>query len=223
MKRAVTAAIFTVLILAGCNGSQGEQEVSNPTATPAATTLPATPTPSPVVQAECPKPTACPGPTACPPAPTCPEPITCPTCPTCPETDTYPKCLACPQAVPCPDCPQAVPCPDCPTPSRQSELCTSYKMGIELDTILLEIAEAGKLVGMTADEVRASLQENQRNFDQYCGGVALVQPSLATINCVTAGKWWGTEDTSVLYTSSAQNQVWGNGFHSIVEKYCFSQ
>jgi hypothetical protein len=126
MKRAVSAAIFTVLILAGCNGSQGEQEVSNPTATPAATTLPATPTPSPVVQAECPKPTACPGPTACPPAPTCPEPVTCPTCPepitcpTCPGAIVCPDCPTCAEPVTCPSpvvCPGSTPCPACPMPS----------------------------------------------------------------------------------------------------------
>jgi len=119
-----------------------------------------------------------------------------------------------------PSCPTVTPYPYCRAPSLQSELCTSYKMGIELNTIFLEIAEAGKLVGMTADEVRALLQENQRNFDQGCQGVPLVQPSLATVGCALAGKWLGIEDTTLLYAPSAQDQVWGNRFRSIVGEYC---
>ena len=120
-------------------------------------------------------------------------------------------------------CPAGTPCPYCPAPSLQGELCTSYKMSIEVNTIFLEIAEAGELVGMTADEVRAILQENQRNFDQDCQGVPLLQPTLATAGCALAAKWLGIEDTTLLYAPSAQDQVWGNGFRSIVEKYCFSQ
>jgi len=139
--------------------------------------------------------------------------LTAPTAMTIPTEATF---LATPTA-----CPAVTPCPDCPPAANPwSELCTSYKMGIELNTIFLEIAEAGLLVGRTASEVRADLQEAQRNFDQYCGGVALVQPSLATINCATAAKWVGIEDTTVLYTSNAQHQVWGNQFDSIVHKYC---
>ena len=109
MKRVVCVApilIGAVLILAGCNGSQ---EVSNPTAAPAATAI--TATPSPVVQAECPRPTACPGPTGCPAAPTCPEPVVCPTCP---EPITCPTCPTCPEAVVCPTCPQPIECTTCP-------------------------------------------------------------------------------------------------------------
>jgi hypothetical protein len=117
MNRVVSAAMFTVLILAGCSGSQG---VSNPT--PATTTLPATPTPSPVVQAEptaCP---ACPGPTACPPAPSCPEPVTCPTCPTCPEP------------IVCPQCPESA--DSLLVKYQLQEDCTAAKLNIELAKIV---------------------------------------------------------------------------------------
>jgi hypothetical protein len=110
MKRVVCVApilIGAVLILAGCNGSQ---EVSNPTATPAATATTSTPTPSPVVQAECPEPTACPAPITC---PTCPEPITCPTCPEPVVCPGCPTCPTCPEPVVCPECP-ACPPPTCP-------------------------------------------------------------------------------------------------------------
>jgi len=118
-------------------------------------------------------------------------------------------------------CPTATPCPAAtPAVNPMSEFCTRTKTGIELDTIFLEIAEAGLLVGQTATEVRAVLQEGQRSFDQSCGGVALVKPSRVAVNCVTAGKWWGIEGMVVLYTSSAQAQAWGNRFQSIVEKYC---
>jgi len=96
-------------------------------------------------------------------------------------------------------------------------------MGIELNTIFLEIAEQGELVGMTADEVRTNLEEYQRNFDEQCDGVPLLQPSLHTGRCGLAGKWLGIQDTTLLYAPSAQDQVWGNQFRSIVEKYCFSQ
>ena len=128
-----------------------------------------------------------------------------------------PAAPSCPTMTPRPT---ATPCPYCPAPTVQSELCTSYKSSIERLTIFLEIAEAGKLVGMTADEVRAVLQENQRNFDRDCQGVPLVQPSLTTADCALAAKWLGIEDTTLLYAPNAQDQVWGNGFRSIVEKYC---
>ena len=144
--------------------------------------------------------------------------LTAPTAMTIPTEATFLATpTSCPSGTPFPT---ITPCPYCPTPSLQSVLCTSIKVGIELDTILLDIAEAGLLVGRTASEVRADLQEGQRSFDQNCGGVALVQASLATVNCVTAGKWWGIEGTTVLYTSSAQAQAWGNRFQSVVEKYC---
>jgi len=127
---------------------------------------------------------------------------------------------SCPTTTPCP---AATPCPYCPTPSLQSELCTSYKMSIELDTIWLEIAEQGRLVGRTAAEVRADLQQNQQNFDQYCQGVALLQPTLATGACAIAGKWLGIQDTTMLYAPDAQTQVWGNQFRNIVNEYCLGQ
>ena len=139
--------------------------------------------------------------------------LTAPTAMTIPTEATF---LATPTA-----CPAVTPCPDCPPAANPwSELCTSYKMGIELNTIFLEIAEAGRLVGMTADEVRALLQENQRNFDQQCQGVPLLQATLATGSCAVAAKWLGIEDTTLLYAPSAQDQVWGNGFRSIVDEYC---
>ena len=144
--------------------------------------------------------------------------LTAPTAKTVPTEATF---LATPPACPAgTPGPTATPCPYCPTPSLQSELCTSYKISVERLTILLEIAEAGKLVGMTAGEVRALLQENQRNFDQDCQGVPLMQPSLVTADCALAAKWLGIEDTTLLYAPSAQDQVWGNGFRSIVYKYC---
>jgi len=123
MKRVVCVVpilIGAVLILAGCNGSQA---TSNPTpslAQRASTTTAITATPSPVVQAECPEPTACPGPTACPSAPGCPEPVTCPTCaepvtcPTCPEPITCSTCPTCPEPIQCATCPT---CPGCFCPT----------------------------------------------------------------------------------------------------------
>ncbi len=120
-------------------------------------------------------------------------------------------------------CPAPTPCPNCPTPSLQGELCTSYKMGIELNTIFVEIADEGLYVGQTAAELRAVLQQDQQNFNQYCQGVTLLQPTLATADCAIAAKWVGIEDTTVLYAPSAQVQVWGNQFDSIVHKYCLGQ
>ena len=123
MKRVVCVApilIGAVLVLAACNGGQAGQETPNPTATPIGSGTATTATPSPVVQAECPKPTACPA------APGCPQPVTCPTCaadtpcPACPEGAACAECPSCPAA---PECPQYTPCPaahECPqcTPCR---------------------------------------------------------------------------------------------------------
>jgi hypothetical protein len=184
MKRVVCVAIFAVLILAGCNGSQ---EVSNPT--PAATTLPASPTPSPVVQAQCPEPTACPGPTACLPAPTCPEPVTCPTCaepitcPTCPQPVVCPTCPEPIQCATCPTCPEAVVCPTLSdedtavictfwlaehtglTPQEQFESCNNARSAgaaLEANIILCED------VGWPCTYQREQLAVTEDYLNAYC-------------------------------------------------------
>jgi hypothetical protein len=87
IKLAIIALLFA-LVACSC-----AEEVSAPTV-------------SPVVQAECPEPTPCPGATVCPPEPTCPEPIMCPTCRTCPQPVVCPTCPTCPDCS-CPTCPRA--------------------------------------------------------------------------------------------------------------------
>ena len=155
MKRVVCVAIFAVLILAGCSGSQG---VSNLTATPigSGTAITETPAPSPVVQAECPKPTACPGPTACPSAPGCPEPVTCPTCaepvtcPTCPEPVTCPPAVTCPEETACA-------ADDIHSPARANlEAC---KVQLALSTSMLTDCQAGY------NSYKAALDECNTNLE----------------------------------------------------------
>lgn len=129
-----------------------------------------------------------------------------------------PAVPSCPTVTPCPT---GTPCPDCPPVTNlPSDLCTSYKISIETNEVVLEIAEAGKLVGSTASEVRARIDEDQRDFDQYCSGVPLAKPSLVALRCTIAGKWLGMEHTTMLYAPSAQDQVWANQFDSIIDKYC---
>jgi len=212
MKRVVSAAILAVLVLTACNGGEAGQETPNPTATPIGSGTAITATPSPVVQAQCPEPTACPGPTPCPPAPTCPEPITCPTCPTCPESVTCPKCLACPQAIPCPDCPTAF--------GSDADFCASMKVLIETAEIQVDVAEEGKLVGKTGADARTTLADAQRLFDQECQGVPLAKPSALASACAVAGEQVGMFQRELLYNPDPQAQTWVSQLDSIIYEYC---
>jgi hypothetical protein len=124
---------------------------------------------------------------------------------------------SCPATTPCP---AATPCPSCPAPTQLSEVCTFGKVQIELDTIWLEIAEEGQLVGRTAAEVRAELQQHQQAFDQGCQGVALLEPTLVTNRCAEVGRWKGLMEGHILYAPDAQKQVWLNQFNSIMYEYC---
>lgn len=143
------------------------------------------------------------------------------------EQATQPEDVCAPGGCPsCPtptQCPTPTACPDCPPATNpMSDLCTATKMGIETSEVLLEIAEAGQLVGTTASEVRVTLEEQQARFSQSCSGVPLLGPSLVGASCAVAGKWTGTMETTILYAPSAQDQVWANRFRSIVYKYCFA-
>jgi hypothetical protein len=124
---------------------------------------------------------------------------------------------SCPAATPCP---VGTPCPSCPTPSLQSDLCTAYKVGIETDTILLDIAEKVGLTVSTPDEIRAHIQETQQKFNQQCQAVVLLQPSLLTYSCAIAGRWKGMQEEEMLFDPDPQTQTWENQFDGIVDKYC---
>jgi len=114
-------AVIAFALLSDDQGTSTELAQISKTATPGPSPT-VTATPSPVVQTQCPKPTACPGPTACPPSPTCPQPVTCATCP---EPITCPTCPTCPEPVVCPECPACPPpavCPTCPISDCSQEL-----------------------------------------------------------------------------------------------------
>lgn len=132
-----------------------------------------------------------------------------------------PATPSCPTATPCPT---GTPCPDCPSAfSPQADSCAALKAGLEVNEILLDMAEKGILVGMTEGELRASLTQWQQEFDQDCQGVSLAEASMLTYACVLAGRWKGYEEATILYVSDPQIVVWLNQFDSIIDEYCTPQ
>lgn len=122
-----------------------------------------------------------------------------------------------------PSCPTATPCPDCLSASDLlSEFCVHLKVKIETGEVLLEIAEAGLLVGKTETEVRTELALHQEAFDEGCQGVPLAQPLLLAADCAYVGWWKGLEDREMLYAPDPQTQIWADQFDSIIDKYCES-
>lgn len=144
--------------------------------------------------------------------------LTAPTAMTIPTEATF---LATP--TPCPACPSPEPTDSALAEYFVSEMCTSIKIRIETNEVQLEIAEAGLLVGRTPSEVRADIAQLQQVFDKICQGVPLREFTIIGSACAEAGRWVGIEDTTMLYAPSAQSQVWGNRFESIVHKYCSTQ
>jgi hypothetical protein len=117
--------------------------------------------------------------------------------------------------------PTATPCPDCPSASGSlGESCAGAKVMIEVYEVLLDIAEKGRLVGMTESEVRANLAQAQGLFDEVCQGVPLAEPSLLVSSCEVAGRWKGLEEGHMLYEPDAQTGVWVNQFDGIIDEYC---
>lgn len=147
--------------------------------------------------------------------------LTAPTTMTVPTEGTFPTSPAsCPTGTPCP---ASTPCPACPSASTElADLCTGYEISIEVDEVMLEIAEAGLLVGRTASEVRTSIEQTENVSGALCPGVTLLDPSPRTGVCALAGKWEGIETQDILYAPSAQKQVWASTFHNIVDKYCLA-
>jgi hypothetical protein len=145
--------------------------------------------------------------------------LTAPTAMTIPTDATFLATpTACPAVTPCPT---ATPCPACPSvPSIESEACAGIKVRIETLKILVDIAEQGKLVGMTETEVRTLLATLQQGFDQNCQGVPLAQPLLLPIGCADAGWWKGSEERENLYAPDPQNTIWINQFDDIIDTYC---
>jgi len=225
MKLSAVLAIALVGAVAfACDSSS-----SSPVPTTAPTVLGALASSgSPTPAISCPSPTPCPGETVC---PGCPEPITCPTCTTCPACPKPVVCPTCPEGIVCPACPG---CPEpvtCPQPvvgpgaprDPWGDECTAFKAEIEIDEILLDVAEKGALVDQTPSEVRALLEPSQRYFDQHCQGVPLGQPSRLAFNCALAGKWKGMWEGEMLFTPDPQIQVWINQFDGIIDRYCMGE
>jgi hypothetical protein len=118
-------------------------------------------------------------------------------------------------------CPAVTPCPYCPSASGSlGESCAGAKVTIQVYEVLLDIAEKGRLVGMTESEVRADLAQAQGLFDEVCQGVPLAEPSLLVSSCELAGRWKGLEEGHMLYEPDAQTGVWVNQFDSIIDEYC---
>jgi len=129
-----------------------------------------------------------------------------------------PAVPSCPTVAPCPI---ATPCPYCPPAANPwSELCAGMKVTIEVYEVLLDIAEKGRLVGMTESEARANLAQLQQSFDQTCQGVPLAEASSLASSCATAGRWKGLWEGHMLYAPDAQTGVWINWFDNIMDKYC---
>lgn len=138
-----------------------------------------------------------------------------------------PAVPSCPTGTPCPT---VTPCPACPEPTDSasaeyvlSDVCTSLKIRVETYEVLLEIAEAGLLVGGTVSEVRADIAASQASFDKSCSGVSLTEFSIRGPACALVGKWRGIQGTTMIYAPSAQTQVWKNQFDAIFYKYCSNQ
>lgn len=145
--------------------------------------------------------------------------LTAPTAMTIPTEATFLATpTACPAGTPRPT---ATPCPACPSASGSlGESCAGAKVMIEVYEVLLDIAEKGRLVGMTESEVRANLAQAQGLFDEVCQGVPLAEPSLLVSSCEVAGRWKGLEEGHMLYEPDAQTGVWVNQFDGIIDKYC---
>jgi hypothetical protein len=217
MKMLLVVAVVASAALIACTGSgNSTEERSSPTSVGDAAQLTSpTPTvscPSPAPCPDCPEPTPCPGTTPC---PTCPEPVVCPDCPTCPTCPTCPEPVVCPT---CPACPQPVACP--PGGGSGSDYCASLKVAIEVQNVLVDIADKGRLLGQTATEAGAALAQFQQNFDRDCQGVALAEPLTLAFSCAVAGKWKGYEEGMMAVSPDPQAGVWLNQFNSIINNYC---